>query len=478
MSKYKLTTLTPVHISSADEYELHYNLLEKDDFVYLYDEFRIAEFFIANNMQVPSNINELKRVIQQKSDEIIKSNLHLRKIECKFSKITKPLLTQITTADNPIITGSSVKGSLRTAILDNLYSNYKESDPIKKLMKDKKLTKDRLSNYKGRVPYDNDLSNIFKYLKVTDSLLPLETQVYKTINMKKDKNYQRDRENKVEEIANYIEAIKPNQSFEIEIKDIHEDQIFQNLAKICNKFYIPFFADDAKQYFAKNTEVVNRARSAGKSMFIVNVGRFSGAERKSLNNIRDIKASKAYDKSTTSARTFALEKDVNDRVYFENQLLPFGWIICEKMDKKLSQEYAQWDKEARKKLSQNIFDKFEAIEKLKMKQSLNAEILLKEKEEKIQKEEAEKRALQEAENQRREILFNMSPAEKIINSFGGDIAKIINAMRADKIENLKEIKEELAKKLKEKMQKDPKQWEKAKQKALKRREYIEEILKG
>ena len=152
---------------------------------------------------------------------------------------------------------------------------------------------------------------------------------------------------------------------------------------------------------------------------------------------------------------------------------PFGWIKIELIsDREFSDSLNKIESKNRQYF-QDVENRQKGIRETIAEQK---EKLLKEKEEKIQKEEAKKRALQEAEDQRREILFNMSPAEKIIDSFGGDIAKIINAMRADEIENLKEIKEELAKKLKEKMQKDPKQWEKAKQKALKRREYIEEIL--
>ena len=50
-------------------------------------------------------------------------------------------------------------------------------------------------------------------------------------------------------------------------------------------------------------------------------------------------------------------------------------------------------------------------------------------------------------------------------------------MQSGEIEEYEFIKIELAQKLKEELQKEPKTWEKAKQKALKRREFIETILK-
>jgi len=414
MPKYKLTTLTPIHISSGEEYELNYNLLQKDGFVYLYDEFKLVEYFIAHNIAVPSNINELKNLISKNSDKIIASGLHSRKIESSFSNLNKPLLENITTAQNPIITGSSIKGSLRTAILDCLYNETEHCCKIISLMKNKKLSEDRLSK-NNRVPFDNDFANIFKYLKVTDSLLPLKTKVYKTINMKKDKSHQGSRENKVEEIANYVEAIEPNQAFEIELNDIHEDEIFKNLAWMSNKFYIPFFTNDEKYYFSKKTDATKRVKEADKGVFIINIGRFGGAESKTLNNLRYIKTSRAVDKSTTSAKTFALEQSTNEKTYFENQLLPFGWVMCEKLennDEKLKQKRVSIKQEFLEQREQ----KFMAIDKLNSikNETIN---LANELAKKKKQQEAQEKKKQEEEKAKKEAkIAAMSPFEKFLET--------------------------------------------------------------
>ena len=50
MAKYKITTLSPLHIGSGEEYELNFNLLYKDGFIYIYDEFKLVEFFILKNI--------------------------------------------------------------------------------------------------------------------------------------------------------------------------------------------------------------------------------------------------------------------------------------------------------------------------------------------------------------------------------------------------------------------------------------------
>ncbi|MEA3314251.1 MAG: hypothetical protein U9Q30_00145, partial [Campylobacterota bacterium] len=96
------------------------------------------------------------------------------------------------------------------------------------------------------------------------------------------------------------------------------------------------------------------------------------------------------------------------------------------------------------------------------------------------KKEAEYKAQKEAEEKarikREQELASMNPIDKIIDSFGDDVTKVINGMKDGSIENIDDIKVELAVKLKSIMQKDSKQWDKAKQKALKRKEYIESLL--
>jgi len=470
MSKYKVTLLSPIHISSGEEFEKNYNLLEDSNFVYLYDEFKLVEFFITQNITIPIGLENLKNLMETHKEKIISSNLHIRKIEKSFSTLSKPLLGNITTANRAIISGSSIKGGLRTAILDCMRATLGECNEVLKMCKDKTFDTKRFQKR-----FDNDLANIFKYLKVTDSLISLETKVYKTINVKKEKSHQESREKKVEEISNYVEAIKPNQIFEIAITDAHEQKIFKHIAFMCNKFYIPFFANDEKHYTTQSGYIKNKVKKFSKNMFLLNIGRFSGAELKSLNELRDIKASKAYDKSETSARTFALEKSTNDTIYFENELLPFGWMLFEKIEKRDNAI-----EEFRTKRVTHIVDeekmRFKAIDELNTQQMQNE---MKVKEEIIKKrEEIEKEAEAKAkkEEEERAKLASMTPVERLVNSYG-DVAVLVNDMKNGIIENFEDIKVELAQEVKKILQQNPKTWDKAKKKALDRKVYIEGVLK-
>jgi hypothetical protein len=167
------------------------------------------------------------------------------------------------------------------------------------------------------------------------------------------------------------------------------------------------------------------------------------------------------------------DKPIATHTIFEKGDAPFGWVNIELISEEAYGEAIQ------------SIEKQEADYYLKLKQkqqSIKAQIhkpteepkaaALKKEEERLaqEKAEAEAKAKREAE------LAAMDPLDKLIDSYDNDIAKVINAMKDGSIENFDEMAVALAKKLKERMQKDPKLWEKAKKKALVRKEYIESLL--
>lgn len=343
MPKYKITTLSPIHIGSGDEYEINYNMLYHDGFVYIYDEFKIAEFFISKNVEIPTNLATLKENIQKFKNEIIASNLHKRKIASSFSNITKPLLEQVATQNNPIVTGSSVKGAIRTAILNCFYQKAKDNnnskcDDLFEILKNKTMDRNRFENQYGKniEAFDKDFANIFKYLKVSDSYKTLNTSIAKTINIKKEQEHQSSRVKKVEDLTNFVEIVSAEQTFEIIIDDIKEKNseqaIFNNIGIICNEYYLKKLVTDCKYYFSDKLFVQKLKAdllNMNSKKFILNIGKFSGSESKSIDEIKTIKMVSEADKSKTTARTFALTQDTQDKKYFENSLIPFGWLLCE-----------------------------------------------------------------------------------------------------------------------------------------------------
>ena len=330
MAKYKITTLSPLHIGSGEEYELNFNLLYKDGFIYIYDEFKLVEFFISRNIEIPTKIEALKENISRFKDEIIASNLHKRKIFSSFTQISKPVLEQVSTQNNPIITGSSIKGAIKTAYIYRMVQNdefKKEQDTLQKLDY-------HIEKQKKRLIADLDKSiiaktkTIFRNLKISDSFTPLSTQIFKSINIKKEKSHQSKRGEKVNQIANFTESIKVGESTEITI-DI-SDKYFDGIKTVCNEYYQLAFNKEFDNYFLNKTKFPKI--NLKPNQFLLNVGRFGGAELKSIEEIRSLPRTGADVEWETSARTYALEKDIQDKIYFENALLPFGWLLCELID--------------------------------------------------------------------------------------------------------------------------------------------------
>ncbi len=343
MARCKIITLSPLHIGSGEEYELNFNLLYKDGFVYIYDEFKLVEFFISKNIEIPTKIEVLKENISKFKEEIIASNLHKRKISSSFSQISKPLLEQVSTQNNPIITGSSIKGAIKTAYLYKMVQNNefkKEQDDLQKIdddienEKDFNRKKDLEKRKRGLIGnIDKSIvsktKTIFRNLKISDSFTPLSTQVFKSINIKKEKSHQTQRSEKVNKIANFVESIKIGESTEITINI--SDRYFDDLKIVCNKYYQLGFEKEFNNYFLDKSNF-SKLLSLNHNQFLLNIGRFAGAELKSIEEIRSLPRTGADVEWETSARTYALEKDIQDKTYFENSLLPFGWVLCELID--------------------------------------------------------------------------------------------------------------------------------------------------
>ena len=337
MARYKITTLSPLHIGSGEEYELNFNLLYKDGFIYIYDEFKLVEFFILKNIEIPTKIEALKENILRFKDEIISSNLHKRKIFSSFTQISKPVLEQVSTQNNPIITGSSIKGAIKTAYIYRMVQNdefKKEQDDLQRIdekdfkIKNKLINekKDLIKRIDGKIT--NITKTIFRNLKISDSFTPLSTQIFKSINIKKEKSHQSKRGEKVNQIANFTESIKVGESTEITINI--SDKYFDDLKTVCNEYYQLAFNKEFDNYFLNKLKFPKI--NLKPNQFLLNIGRFSGAELKSIEEIRRLSRTGADVDWETSARTYALEKNIQDNTYFENSLLPFGWLLCELVD--------------------------------------------------------------------------------------------------------------------------------------------------
>ena len=283
--RLKCKVLTPIHISSGEVYERDFNFFVDED-IYIIDEFRILGYFIKNNFFFPFSNNKLtgfaKKIIKERK-------LYKRKINTNFNKLSF-LYEHISSNSNPYIPASSIKGAIRSAILNCLLNindkDYNQRcDEIYTLFENKKINKKRFENN-----FDKDFIQIFKNIIIRDTKENFKTQVYKTINIKTCKEHQRNRKDKTENIANFVEAIIPNQEFEIEIID--KKEVLKKIALIMNKYYIPLINDDiiktalcptecdkktTESYFYKKGFIDIKQLKLNSKRFLINIGRFSGA---------------------------------------------------------------------------------------------------------------------------------------------------------------------------------------------------------
>ena len=253
----------------------------------------------------------------------------------------------------------------------------------------------------------------------------------------------RDKKDNDQKIPQMIEAIKSKSTFIMSLKsNLTFKEIQQSMKRYHDCRVNSLYAEDDKSLIAR-------------------VGKYSGKEYMVDSN-KNLKNSYRKPLATHSLYTSDTLKDEM-----------FGWIKVEIIDEKTYQKSLDNIKKQESEYYQNRDKKQAEV----LKTINEAEEQAKQKALQKEREEAqEKRKLEEEKAQKEAKFAAMSPVEKIIDSFDNDLVKVIQAMQNGSIENFEEIKIELAKRIKEELQKTPKYWEKAKQKALKRKEYIESLL--
>ncbi len=422
--KLKITALSPLHIGTGEIYEPT-NFVIDDGYLYEFDEVLFLQSLSAlEKKSFEQKLSDYMQIISfYKSQKNRAKQIAYHKAE--VSKKVQDVYNKIKNLD-----GTQSKNQLE---IQKTYKNPNTHKAVIPGSSIKGMLDTVFQIYQQKIR-ENDIR---QQLRLSDMvLLNGETKI--EYCYRRHKNPDRKAKSPIPQI---VEIVNKKAVF------IGSMQTDFDFVDIKNRFINYFNANSRKNsYFGATND-----------SFVARVGKFSG---------------KAFMVDRGDNVLNSKFKPVATHTLSENDE-PFGWIKIELISDEEFNDSINKIESKNRQYFQDIENRQKEVNENIKKQK---EKSLKEKKEQIQKEEAEKKALQEAELQRQEALSKMSPSEKIINSFDGDIAKIINAMRADEIENLEEIKEELAKSLKEKMQKDPKQWEKAKQKALKRREYIEEIL--
>jgi len=191
--------------------------------------------------------------------------------------------------------------------------------------------------------------------------------------------------------------------------------------------------------------------------FVARIGKFSGKEY-------------MVDDGRNVLNTY--NKPVATHTLYEKNDAEFGWVEFVLIDESEYKDYLSEIKLNEEKYRNEVHERQKEIVSHIAKEKESKKFAEAEKM-RQKKEEAECLAKEKAEEEKK--LAAMTPVDKLIYSYE-DISVLINEMKAGVIEDFESMKVELAHKIKTELQKDPSKWEKAKKKALTRREYIESLL--
>lgn len=361
--KISITTLSPIHIGCDEDY-IPTNFVIKDHLLHFFDMAVIADELTEAERKALGNyqtVGAIQQFFKSKRDRFAPLATHLvevakdiiKEYEGKAGKSTQQsagsapiynLFPISRTAYNPLdvapyLPGSSLKGSMRTALLDA----KNKGQPLLNKNETNQELQQRLLSYDK----DNFKNDPLRHLHIADAhndenADPAPTQILYAISKKK-----RSSERGTPELKVFLETIPAllNNVFSGEVR-ITDDRIsWQILCDACNDFYYPQLEAELNHPHLStmldlewkkllsaliNDEIKNLRES--RQGFLLRVGKHSGAESLTLKGVRNIKIlgkqgePPSYRPETTEKRFASHSKVAN------GGLLPFGWLWIEACD--------------------------------------------------------------------------------------------------------------------------------------------------
>lgn len=266
----------------------------------------------------------------------------------------------------PILPGSSLKGAMRTALLDlvnggaSLPRDIKELPPTKR----NQALQNRLFRYRpGR--FEQDPMRLVQIGDASDRRPSdtLGTEIRYAVNRKRHPVTKDGREiaAQAENLRQVLECVPPlrprafggrlalNDLGSLTGPKLPDPELrwtFDDIAAACNTFYRPILQQEVTELRSRGyldthwqqavSEILDTQREAldaGRA-FLLRVGQHSGAESVTLNGVRDIKINMGRDPRTGKPRfdylpetktVWLAAQDIQAR----RNLLPFGWLLVE-----------------------------------------------------------------------------------------------------------------------------------------------------
>lgn len=320
--KIKCEALSPIHIGDGTEIEpLEYVIEDKlykinlNEFLYsLTDNLlkQLKQLQASNNLTgirkfIKENVN-LKEFTEWQSDI---SNSVKGIYNEKFDKPQNQLIVSpfIRSGNKLYIPGSSIKGAIRTALL-NLWSNDIQGEPKDK-SKAQNVEAEILKSLvgpdnKGKYKFNMD-KDPFRALKIRDIFLPENSTIFSKVS-----NFNINENNKLHEtdiqiILEVAKSLLFGNSINLEFEIAIDEKLFNNpatklqsrridinlLLSACNKFYTSVLENERERLFDNRDENIARyyeiIKEKAKDGYLLRVGWGSGFESITLEKFRQPK---------------------------------------------------------------------------------------------------------------------------------------------------------------------------------------------
>lgn len=341
-----IRVLTVVHIGSDEFYDptafkvdkLKNELISFDPFEVLpkLTKSELAQFTAACTKGTPASLLQVYRFIDRlnldgrkisvSKDFVNHYDSVLKKSEKEFEKELNRFQiarTQYLNYDQkPYIPGSSIKGAIRTAVLNHL-ANIKTQNASPKFNTAKELEQLLLE-------YSSINEDPFRFLKISDFLPTdnVKTEICYAVNIKKNMQFRQARGP-----IQILEVIKASSMFkgsiaieEITLKNSKTRISARDIFKYCNDFYVSEFQREARELQPAGL-ALKYTQGTNVSRYLLRIGKHSGAESVTIAPFRKIliRGQGGQSRTAKGATTIWLASKVR-RPNSARDLVPFGWI--------------------------------------------------------------------------------------------------------------------------------------------------------
>lgn len=377
----QITTLSPVQLGSGEDFYPTNYVITDEGWLHHFDELALS-YALKGNLSKLSNALEsqrgddmilsIQRLIREYSKDLSKLAFYSLPVSQGFLSFYKSRIGQVAQRETgnkrvvnrlqisrtfihphkhvPVIPGSALKGAIRTAIVNELAQH--ELVELKRLASDRQGSKKVQEKVLG---YSRVNEDPMKFFKVSDaeyqnSYLPTEIMFSVSRKRKPKANYE-----PAEGVSTYMEVISPYrfQAFTSDLRFVEAmDQqqnspipsSFAEVAKVCNAYYLPKLKLELEQlsqqadyldsnYVAAINHLIEsewETMLKANKIFVLRLGKFSGAQDKTLDGLKRIKILTPKDqpneeRSETTEVRLAAEIDVKQK----HGLLPFGWVLVQ-----------------------------------------------------------------------------------------------------------------------------------------------------